>query len=114
MGTIYGKIEIRERRVYVRYDSSLSNEPLLISQFWELDNALDMLEGGEECSFTLGQPQWCVHTRNGRIWFWTKTELPAFGENTPIPPPKVRAGVEVRYQNGEWQKYDKRKGWKKA
>ena len=29
----------------------------------------------------------------------------------PIPAPKVRAGVEVRYRDGRWQKYLKSQGW---
>lgn len=32
-------------------------------------------------------------------------------EQIPIPPPKVRKGVETRYRNGQWQKHLKNEGW---
>ncbi len=37
--------------------------------------------------------------------------LPAFGENEPIPCPKVKKGTETRYRHGEWQKYLRSAGW---
>lgn len=35
-------------------------------------------------------------------------------EREPIPQPKVRKGVEVRYYNGRWEKYTKKEGWQAA
>ena len=35
----------------------------------------------------------------------------SFNEETPIPCPKVRAGVETRFYRGYWQKYLQSKGW---
>ena len=35
-------------------------------------------------------------------------------EEIPIPAPKVRAGIETRYHNGEWQKCLKATGWVSA
>ena len=32
----------------------------------------------------------------------------------PIPCPKVRKGIETRWQNGQWEKYMKSKGWVSA
>lgn len=32
----------------------------------------------------------------------------------PIKPPKVKAGAEVRYRDGRWQKYLKSRGWTDA
>jgi hypothetical protein len=32
-------------------------------------------------------------------------------EVIPIPAPKVRKGIEVRWYNGKWQKYLKSSGW---
>ena|SRR3990167_693438 len=32
-------------------------------------------------------------------------------ETEPIPAPKVRKGLEVRYRDGRWQKYLKSEGW---
>jgi hypothetical protein len=32
-------------------------------------------------------------------------------EETPIPCPKVRAGMETRFERGSWQKYLKAQGW---
>jgi hypothetical protein len=32
-------------------------------------------------------------------------------ETGPIPPPKVRAGIETRYRNGQWCKLLKSRGW---
>jgi hypothetical protein len=29
----------------------------------------------------------------------------------PIPAPKVRKGTEIRFRNGQWQKYSKTQGW---
>jgi hypothetical protein len=34
-----------------------------------------------------------------------------YQETITIPPPKVRAGIEIRYRSGHWQKYLKAKGW---
>lgn len=28
-----------------------------------------------------------------------------------VPPPRVRAGVEVRWRSGQWEKYLKSRGW---
>jgi hypothetical protein len=39
-----------------------------------------------------------------------KTKPIAF-ETSPIPPPKVRKNIEIRYMDGHWQKYLKSKGW---
>ena len=36
---------------------------------------------------------------------------PIHNKIIPIPAPKVRKGIEVRYYNGRWQKYLKTKGW---
>ncbi len=38
---------------------------------------------------------------------------PVHVEKHKIPPPKVRAGMEIRYDDGGWQKYLKTKGWVK-
>ena len=35
-------------------------------------------------------------------------------EHTPIPCPKVRAGVPTRYRGGAWEKYLKSAGWVSA
>jgi len=36
---------------------------------------------------------------------------PIHSKKVPIPAPKVRKGVEVRYYDGRWEKYLKTKGW---
>lgn len=35
-------------------------------------------------------------------------------ESEPVPPPKVRAGIEVRWRDGCWWKYLKARGWVRA
>lgn len=38
--------------------------------------------------------------------------IPEYFEECQIPPPRVRAGVEVKWQHGRWEKFLKsRKGW---
>lgn len=32
-------------------------------------------------------------------------------ETTDAAPPKVRKGIEIRWQDGRWQKYSKKDGW---
>jgi hypothetical protein len=36
---------------------------------------------------------------------------PIATESRPLPCPKVRAGIETRYEAGRWRKYLKAKGW---
>ena len=39
---------------------------------------------------------------------------PIHVENEPIPKPKVREGIELRYTGGKWQKHLKTQGWVSA
>ena len=41
----------------------------------------------------------------------SKTAYAEISERVPIPPPKVRKGIEVRYHNSRWEKCTKREGW---
>lgn len=40
--------------------------------------------------------------------------IPVHFVKEPIKPPKVKAGIEVRYVEGRWQKYLKSRGWTDA
>jgi hypothetical protein len=37
--------------------------------------------------------------------------VPDFTETAPVPAPKVRKGLQVRWDCGRWQKYLKTEGW---
>ena len=50
-------------------------------------------------------PRWKVQLKDGEKTLSIETL------KTPIPCPKVRAGIMTRYNSGEWQKYLKAKGW---
>jgi len=36
---------------------------------------------------------------------------PTKGESEPVPPPRVRRGIELRWYRGRWEKLLKREGW---
>lgn len=50
-------------------------------------------------------PRWKVQLKDGGKTLSIETL------KTPIPCPKVKAGIMTRYYSGEWQKYLKAKGW---
>lgn len=108
--------------LFVRCDMSLNSEPTMVSNFWPIDETCsraafrlvgyEVEDRGRDGRFSLSirpalerlgdtieyhQLKECVAAlpQGGR------TEA-SFQESTPIPPPRVRKGIEVRYQYGRW------------
>lgn len=96
------------------------DKPIMTVQWWPLfRDAREVWEheiGGEMFSSSfMGEytMRVCGFNRTFRLAHGGETRTILF-EKTPIPCPKVRAGVETRYHNGRWQKYLKSSGWTSA
>lgn len=110
------------RRCYAVWSDYLSSAPILRQLWWLLDVQPGQLLTGAHASLDYGKVTAPTNTPfRERVSVGIldgKTERRADGQaeaafvkEIPIPPPKVRAGVEVRWNEGRWQKYLKAKGW---
>ncbi len=115
-----GTIEIQNEgtpteAIFVRYETNWSHEPVHHTMWWRVDRVTSS-------PYTHGWPKTGdVVTSNGSnhwsgpgysVWFPGDRECER-SETRPIPCPKVRAGIETRwnrYQGGRWEKLLKR-GW---
>lgn len=53
--------------------------------------------------------RWEAYASGGYLMLTTEHEGAV--SRTPVPCPRVRAGVETRYRHGRWEKLTKRAGW---
>jgi hypothetical protein len=119
---ISGVLEYRDGWLCLRVAEPMFNEPQLVTLWFPIerenpgDRAVLDLTGchgsmhGGRVSFRMG-------TSSTAAWAQERP-LPDGGKTvaiasmvTPIPCPKVRAGIQTRYRNGRWEKYLKSAGW---
>lgn len=110
MSDLVGRLENRDGRGYVHVSWALMDEPVA-RHLWYLIT-------GTRSSWTVapdaGEDVW--YSAAHRYWSNAKGIVYAeadasIAENRPIPRPKARAGTELRYDGGRWQKYTKSRGW---
>lgn len=98
------------------------DEPMMVTNWWPIERVypgerevLDLT--GARCElypegrviFKMGTSPTALWGRERHLADGGKT-LPIHTENIPIPPPKVRKGIETRYHAGNWHKKLK-SGW---
>jgi hypothetical protein len=94
---------------YVREVRRLTNEPVAlvffhrVTQIRSRSGFPEKPKDGDPVTYSDGE--W--HSRYYSVRAGGAAEL---SEEIPIPPPKVRRGVEVRYRDQHWEKLT-RKGW---
>ncbi len=112
-----GKIVNRNGTLYVLYESNDDSEPKRTFLFWRIEQLIRSPYGherpseGDAVKYTSSN-SWTATDAGGRT---TGTVHTAAGqadriETVSVNPPKVRAGIELRWHRGHWQKLLK-KGW---
>ena len=106
------------------YHDTLGHKPVAIRQVWEIDtvtmkrfsHCMEVEAIGRDATIDYGFVS--CYLGNGNYFQGTMAQggsTPAIiTEQTPVPCPKVRAGIETRWRNGRWEKYLKTKGWVSA
>lgn len=113
---ITGIIRRRGAQWFVDHTTPRDREPQLETVAWKITGTIkrgfygpapDLAEG-LTVTWDHGRP-WQAHEHGNYLVLETERE----GTVTlaPFPCPKVRAGIDTRYQDGRWQKYSKREGW---
>jgi hypothetical protein len=119
---LHGKmIKLDNGHLAIECRSTHYSDPKEIRHVWELPAY--RIRGLGRCaeSDAIGK---AATVTDGRIscyvgnGIFVEGELPQGGstpaivvETTDIPRPKVRAGIETRWSDGQWQKYTKARGW---
>lgn len=111
--------------LWVRETYNHHEEPLKVSLYWKIIRAAgsswnamrpdegDIATYDRSGGWTTRRPdgaQYDAGRSSGHVWTGDGSEKAQVVEKEPLPPPKVRRGVEVRYRDGGWQKLLK-KGW---
>ncbi len=113
-------VDYRDGWLCVRYTDTEFFEPIRYSHYWPVrriprDEATNII--GKQAVHA-GVGAYCAKTddRPG-CGFWVQLPLlnggqtmPIVTEREPIPCPKVRKGIETRYERGRWEKHLKT-GW---
>ena len=111
-----------DKRLYVRWENPGFSEPIMHVNYWPtgiyapefkfnygVELPLKLTDLGNGCyrvfeGYTYDRDT-VIRLTNGGA---TKSEK---YEEIPIPCPKVRKGIQTRYDHGYWQKYLKSEGW---
>lgn len=116
----------RDGWLYLARSDTMSSEPTLLTNLWRVGAASSLLcpdevvpEGGwrttvdsltGQVEVRMSDAPWATPWRLGYLPGNRPADLV---ERTPVPPPRVRKGIEVRWWNGAWEKR-LRGGWKAA
>lgn len=112
-----------EHMLSVRYESTDYSQPVRRVLWWPIlrlsksDSLLyalgaplrDLTEGRYQYHFTADVPE-AARRLVFRLPDGGRTQAVKALEE-PLPAPKVRRGIEVRWANGRWEKYLKAQGW---
>jgi hypothetical protein len=117
---IAAKLQDFEGRLYVVWDNVSELHPVITRMWWPVEQSAG-------CAYNANRPssgdiavnqhdgRWVTHresptiSRTGSVYVDGKKQAERV-ETINVPCPKVRAGVETRWYQGEWQKLLK-KGW---
>lgn len=109
-------------RILIRETMAKQDEPEYIVWYWPTRfgrHDLERWDGSEPykaedvqvwnhgTSYNIKFPGLSVWTDSGILGNTKAVRV----ETAPIPRPKVRKGIEVRFTRGRWEKYLKTKGW---
>jgi hypothetical protein len=118
----YGTLDYQDGWLCIRETDHDNNQPILYIWYWPIEKTpLSWAKQVLGDDFIGRQViRFYGHT-------WSDAERPATGRQFPLPQggqtkalrvdkvdvprPKVKAGTELRWYNGHWQKYLKSKGW---
>lgn len=108
-----------DRDWYLEYFHSGFTAPVLIGIRWKILSARSAGYGAaapltDGMSFEYRAPIWTHYAGSGNYWHVQTEEQGDPLPDQPIPQPKVRKGIEVRYHAGRWEKYSQREGWIRA
>jgi hypothetical protein len=113
------KTDYKDGWLTIREEENLSNEPIKQITWWPIAKdtktsleAMDLLD--KEATYTSGGTysiRIAAYQYRRAILTDAGSTRPLAMEHQPIEAPKVRKGIEVRYRNGQWQKYLKSQGW---
>lgn len=107
----------------LKYETTHFSLPVVVAHYWPfkpVDNRelrggyLDGIVGAPAIKHDMSnysfRRQGEYHSIAFRLIDGPQTK-PILTTETPLPPPKVRKGIPVRFYNGWWQKYTKANGW---
>jgi len=113
-----GKLVERDGALHVHYSYAQDDVRELVNIFWRVEqikgNAYNgnRPSAGDTCN-SVPNDWWSCYREGrgptGEVYF--PGNMRGVLEVTPIAPPKVRKGIEIRYANGRWEKCSKAKGW---
>lgn len=106
-----GKLVLRDGKMFVLHEYTMQDTPEARRLYWAVQHtkrnpySLNSPEAGDTVAST-GEGWWIVTNRSGagEVWTGSGGDPAAYDEIVPVPPPKVRKGVELRWYYGEWQK----------
>ena len=120
---IKGKVIYMEdrRKFGFEHHDTWGDKPVAIRQIWEIETVtlkrfsyckeVDAI--GREATIDYGAVT--CYLGNGNYFYGSMKDGGSthaiLTEETEVPCPKVRAGIETRWRDGRWQKYLKTKGW---
>lgn len=113
-------------KLYVVWESALTSEPVVIHRWFRV-HSRKAAWGGTESPLP---GDFAAFDRTRHAWVTYRPRVPGGEERMPtgevfadpvaveqkefpVPPPKVKPGVQVRWEDGGWQKLMKR-GWVEA
>jgi hypothetical protein len=116
--SLTGKIVERNGALFVLTVDALWTEPSISYCWWRITDReaawgdFARPEVGDEVTWTRGERWSAVDPKTGRPSgaVFTSGEKPDHFERVSSPSPKVRSGIEVRWEKGRWEKLLK-KGW---
>lgn len=112
-----GHLIEREGVLYVGYETTLDYEPVRLRYYWRVVSTTgnpwhgSRPAAGDRCRYN-GHEVWSTSREEGGSTGSVRQKEGAadYIEREPVPAPKVRRGVELRWREGRWQKLLK-KGW---
>lgn len=114
-----GRLITRNGKLFVMHEYTLQDTPEARRLYWAVRHTkrnpynMNFPEAGDTVAST-GEGWWTVTNRSaGEAWAGSGNDPAEYDEIVPVPPPKVRKGVELRWYYGEWQKLLKT-GWVSA
>ena len=101
----------------------MSDKPIMQTTWWRVQEIRrggyvllrDAAKNGVDVSSDTGSGLWSTVLDGVVVEAWFPgSSYPTHVEESAVPCPKVRGGIETRWHRGEWQKYSKAKGWVRA
>lgn len=114
-----GKLVDQNGVLFVLVVSPRTFEPVIDSSWWKVEateaawGGFARPEAGDPVTFAHGNRWYAVDAETGRsagVVYTAPDAPPTHHSAVSAPTPKVRAGIEVRWHNGRWEKLLK-KGW---